>query len=433
MAQGLLGLPPVVTGYLAGSGEARATGDQALQHAMGLLNIQNMAAQRAFQDQTQPLQLKLLEQQVTNAQNPADWKPQKRYNEQTGREEYVLVNLKNPSQVVPFGGQQAAHLSFQNLGGQTVGVDPFTGQPRTSPMQHTITPHQDWQQNTQFPITSGIDLANLQNSGIRTNFETGQGVTQPLRIMPSPTVGQVASPAPYQTPVYAPPGAGAGSGFAQPTPSPRTAPQPQSSNVPLVDSPLITPKEKQELRLKQPDQERGARNALTAIDVSLNQLGLVENSPGLANVTGPIAGRTWNLTGSATNAQALISSLKDQMAARALQAMRDASKTGGAVGQVTEKEWPKLENQLVALDQAQTTDQYRKRLTELRDTLESIRGNIADAYRGTYGNLSYQAPQFGRRQEDNPRGNIVPQNMTLNQFHGASGITAADMARRLGR
>jgi hypothetical protein len=55
-----------------------------------------------------------------------DWKPTKQYNNATGREEHVLVNVNDPDQVRAMGGQKAPDLK------EVTTVDPVTKQPVTT-------------------------------------------------------------------------------------------------------------------------------------------------------------------------------------------------------------------------------------------------------------------------------------------------------------
>lgn len=88
----------------------------------------------------------------------------------------------------------------------------------------------------------------------------------------------------------------------------------------------------------------------------------------------------------AANAEALIDSLKSQVAGMKIQAMRNASKTGGAVGQVTEKEWPRLENMVVALDPVKMgAETFRAKLGELTREIAKIKGVINEAFTAEYG------------------------------------------------
>lgn len=61
----------------------------------------------------------------------------------------------------------------------------------------------------------------------------------------------------------------------------------------------------------------------------------------------------------------------------ALQDMRDASPTGGALGQVTEKEIRFLQGLIESLDQAQSPSQLRSNLQQLRKGVQKTRGMIS--------------------------------------------------------
>lgn len=97
--------------------------------------------------------------------------------------------------------------------------------------------------------------------------------------------------------------------------------------------------------------------------------------------------------GEAANVEALVSSLKAQVSGMKLQAMRDASKTGGAVGNVTEKEWPRLESMIIALDQEKMSGpKFREKLGELVLALRDAESNIKKAFTAEYGSVGGAAP-----------------------------------------
>ena len=70
-----------------------------------------------------------LQQAMTSAK-PTEWVVGERFNQQTGMPEKVMYNKADPTQVMPFGGQQAAKLEFVN--GQ--GVNPYSAQPQGAPI-----------------------------------------------------------------------------------------------------------------------------------------------------------------------------------------------------------------------------------------------------------------------------------------------------------
>ncbi len=93
-----------------------------------------------------------------------------------------------------------------------------------------------------------------------------------------------------------------------------------------------------------------------------------------------------NRRGSASsNAQAQLETLKAQVAFQTLQDMRNASKTGGALGQVTERELAMLQNALVPLEQAQSYDQFEAALRDVIKFTEESKARVANAYQQIYG------------------------------------------------
>lgn len=104
------------------------------------------------------------------------------------------------------------------------------------------------------------------------------------------------------------------------------------------------------------------------------------NHPGLAGITG-IRGKVPDVPGTdAANARALLNTLKSQVAFDVLQDMRNNSKTGGALGNVSDAEGKRLENNLAALDTTQGIDQFKKQLGEIVEFANSAKGRLQDAY-----------------------------------------------------
>lgn len=125
------------------------------------------------------------------------------------------------------------------------------------------------------------------------------------------------------------------------------------------------------------------------LDAALADL---NKTPGLENITGTIAGRTWNLTNTATGAQAKLNHIKSNIFTSSLQAMREASKTGGAVGNVSDKEGDKLERTLAALDQAQSTEDFKKNILKAQEQLKTSKAIIQRAFDDQYGGVQSRNP-----------------------------------------
>ena len=85
-------------------------------------------------------------------------------------------------------------------------------------------------------------------------------------------------------------------------------------------------------------------------------------------ISGALPGGGW-----AQDARALVKTLQSDLAQQALQAMRDASKTGGALGNVSDKDLELLQTKIANLDPNQSEEQLKENLkviyNELNDAL----------------------------------------------------------------
>jgi len=257
---------------------------------------------------------------------------------------------------------------------------------------------------------AGVDVAKL-------GYETGLSPTPVSGLpanAPAPNFGVQTRPQAMPNQPVAPIPAQGVPRPAMPQGMPRAAmPQvaPQAATQAGEAQPLIntvTPKERQVLMVAQPQQNVAAQSALQNMERLTNVANELKNHPGLPDIVGRANQySTFDMTDKAVNARALQSTLVKQSAVNALQAMRDASKTGGAVGGVTEKEWPILEQQLAALDGAQTPDAYRAALTNLNNQLSSSSTRVKNAYEQTYGKLKYEATPY-QQQGQTSSGQIAP-------------------------
>ena len=106
-------------------------------------------------------------------------------------------------------------------------------------------------------------------------------------------------------------------------------------------------------------------------------------------ISGVLPGGGW-----AQDARALVKTLQSDLAQQTLQAMRDASKTGGALGNVSDKDLELLQTKIANLDPNQSEDQLKENLkviyNELNDAL-ALRVNLFNQqYQGVPGAESAQ-------------------------------------------
>jgi hypothetical protein len=141
---------------------------------------------------------------------------------------------------------------------------------------------------------------------------------------------------------------------------------------------------------KQVAKQQGDKTALDYTFTGMDRLAssvnaLLQNDRGLGRITGAMSVLPNIPGGDAANAQAQLETLKAQVAFQTLQDMRNASKTGGALGQVTERELAMLQNALVPLEQAQSYDQFKKAMQDILKFTQESKGRVRTAYDRIYG------------------------------------------------
>ena len=142
-----------------------------------------------------------------------------------------------------------------------------------------------------------------------------------------------------------------------------------------------------------------AENAITAYSTE-RQARTLDAAKNLKNkVSGWTTGAGSMLSGlpatDARNFKAELQTLKANIAFNELAQMRAASKTGGALGAVSDKESALLESVLGALDQAQSPQQFSAQLDQIIGSLE--RFNAAQALGGVPGNGATVVPPGGKK------------------------------------
>lgn len=151
---------------------------------------------------------------------------------------------------------------------------------------------------------------------------------------------------------------------------------------------------------------QGAYNSDTATlestQSAMNRLAEESNRmlrhPGLTKATGvmswaPLVGGLATVPGTdAADFKAGLDTLKSQVGFSVLQAMRDASKTGGALGQVSDRENIMLQNNLAALDRAQSPGEFRAALSRIVKYTDDAKNRLRGAYNMKHREKADQSP-----------------------------------------
>ena len=134
----------------------------------------------------------------------------------------------------------------------------------------------------------------------------------------------------------------------------------------------------------------GSVNSMDRLASAANE---VLNHPGLKGISG-IRGSLPNMPGSdAADAQALLGTLKSQVGFGVLQDMRNNSKTGGALGSVSDAEGKRLESNLAALEKSQSLEQFKTNLAKIVKYSDEAKGRLREAYNLKHGYSSVQPSQ----------------------------------------
>lgn len=129
-----------------------------------------------------------------------------------------------------------------------------------------------------------------------------------------------------------------------------------------------------------------------------NKARRIVDDPALGKVTGIMAYFPSIYGGQAADVEAVIESLEVEQAFQTLQAMKEASPTGGAVGQVSDYEQKMLREALTSLRRSQSKGQFARHLEEIISRMEGMNARLQKAY----------DEDFGVGRSLRPQGTVLP-------------------------
>lgn len=147
----------------------------------------------------------------------------------------------------------------------------------------------------------------------------------------------------------------------------------------------LSPKDIQKREAAFPQATQAIRGFETKSEQFIKELEKLRDDPGLNQITGPIFGRTPSVSREGSRAQALYDKIFAKGGFQALQDMREASKTGGALGNVSNEEGRRLEKSIVGgLDRTQNIKDVQQGINDLIDEIRTSQARVRDAYDMTY-------------------------------------------------
>ena len=152
---------------------------------------------------------------------------------------------------------------------------------------------------------------------------------------------------------------------------------------------IIPPKELQKREAALPQ----ATSAVTGFENKANSfvkdLIALRDSPGLSEITGIAAGRLPGVTDAGRKAEALYNKVVAKGGFQALQDLRDASKTGGALGNVSNQEGKQLTASFSAIDRRQNAADVKLAIEQAIGDVQGASTRMREAYDSTY---AYKTP-----------------------------------------
>lgn len=154
----------------------------------------------------------------------------------------------------------------------------------------------------------------------------------------------------------------------------------------------LAPKELQAREAKYPMATQAVKTVESKADKLIQDIETLKNHPGLDSITGTIYGRTPSATKEGRAAQALYDSIVARGGFQELAAMRAASPTGGALGNVSNQEGQQLKDAFGTLNRTQDASDLRKQLARVADDVRGAKQRVREAYDMTYDYKAGAAP-----------------------------------------
>lgn len=146
----------------------------------------------------------------------------------------------------------------------------------------------------------------------------------------------------------------------------------------------LPPKEIQKRESALPQATSAVKGFETKSESFVTDLQRLRDHPGLNQITGIAAGRLPGLTAEGRAAQALYDKVVAKGGFQALQDMRDASKTGGALGNVSNQEGKQLTASFAAIDRKQDAPDVRAAIDQAINDIQGAKVRMREAYDSTY-------------------------------------------------
>jgi hypothetical protein len=162
---------------------------------------------------------------------------------------------------------------------------------------------------------------------------------------------------------------------------------PEGTIEPIPGGPTTTtlsPKEIQTREAKFPQANLAVKSFESKSDTVLKDIERLRNHPGLSSITGIVAGRAPGVTAAGREALELYEKVVAGLQFKELQDMRNASPTGGALGNVSNQEGTQLRQAAGALSRVQEKGSVQSELERIADSIRGAKSRVREAFDITY-------------------------------------------------
>jgi hypothetical protein len=159
---------------------------------------------------------------------------------------------------------------------------------------------------------------------------------------------------------------------------------------------IATPEQRLKLQQEIPIARRAASAGLSKLDRLDNILADLENHPGLENISGLIGQIPIDASAEARSARSKLNEFKESTSLQAVQEARESSATGGAYGNMTVQEWPRLESFFGSVVASKDPEDLLVAIQNARRQIAASKNLYTSTWRDTYGNLDigYSPTQY---------------------------------------
>jgi hypothetical protein len=146
----------------------------------------------------------------------------------------------------------------------------------------------------------------------------------------------------------------------------------------------LSPKEIQMREAKFPQANLAVKSFESKSDTVLKDIERLRNHPGLSSITGIAAGRLPGVTAQGREALELYEKVVAGLQFKELQDMRNASPTGGALGNVSNQEGTQLRQAAGALSRVQEKGSVQNELDQIAESIRGSKSRVREAFDMTY-------------------------------------------------